>query len=124
MQVLLRTTSRAVGRAALAGNPPSSASAVGGLSPMLRGGGFGGMLSVRGIGVPGGPVGAAGVPENYGQVKDGPGTKFLGTPDNHREVREGEAGDVTRTREESQHARACAPLIGGPRLTEKSRAEK
>jgi len=30
-----------------------------------------------------------GVPENYGQIKDGgPGTKFLGTPDNHREVRQ------------------------------------
>ena len=40
----------------------------------------GGMLSVRGIG-------QVGVPENYGQIKDGPGTKFLGTPDNHREVR-------------------------------------
>lgn len=65
MQALLRTTSRAVGRAGLAGAPP--------MAP------FGGMLSVRGIG-------QVGVPENYGQIKDGPGTKFLGTPENHREV--------------------------------------
>ena len=38
------------------------------------------LAAVRGIG-------QVGVPENYGQVKDGPGTKFLGTPANHREVR-------------------------------------
>ena len=38
------------------------------------------LAAVRGFG-------QVGVPENYGQVKDGPGTKFLGTPANHREVR-------------------------------------
>ena len=33
-------------------------------------------------------IGDTGVPENYGQWKDGgPGTGFLGTPKNHREVR-------------------------------------
>ena len=67
MQALLRTTSRAVGRAGAASAAP----------PMAP---FGGMLSVRGIG-------QVGVPENYGQIKDGPGTEFLGTPKNHREVR-------------------------------------
>ena len=35
------------------------------------------LAAVRGIG-------QVGVPENYGQVKDGPGTKFPGTPANHR----------------------------------------
>jgi hypothetical protein len=67
MQALLRSSGPRAARAALAGPGPGA-------------GGFGGLLSVRGIG-------QTGVPDNYGQNKPGEvGTTFLGTPKNHREV--------------------------------------
>ena len=68
-----RNSTGALARAALAvGARPGVGAGPAGTDAMLA--------AVRGIG-------QVGVPENYGQVKDGPGTKFLGTPANHREVR-------------------------------------
>ena len=74
MQALRNSGLRAIAATAGARAPPVGAMHQ--LSP--TGGMYGGMLGVRGIG-------QVGVPEEYGQPKEG-GTKFLGTPANHREV--------------------------------------
>ena len=76
-----RNSTGALARAALAaGARPGVGAGPAGTDAMLA--------AVRGIG-------QVGVPENYGQVKDGPGTKFLGTPANHREVRARSSGFPT-----------------------------
>ena len=67
-----RNSTGALARAALAAGARPTGAGLARTDAMLA--------AVRGIG-------QVGVPENYGQVKDGPGTKFLGTPANHREVR-------------------------------------
>ena len=84
-----RNSTGALARAAVAVGARPSGAGPAGTDAMLA--------AVRGIG-------QVGVPENYGQVKDGPGTKFLGTPANHREVR------------------LCAPRAGG--VSARGRSEK